>query len=79
MKEACGKGKKWTREKQKPFTVSRDKKSGAYYCYNRKYPNIPVFGSVGDKQKALEVCRIYNQSIGYLKGADDERNEDRKV
>ena len=53
-------------EKQKPFTVSRDKKTGVYYCHNRKYSNIPIFGSVGDKKKALEVCRIYNQSIGYI-------------
>ena len=35
-----------------PYVVSFDEKSGAYYCHNRKTPKIPVFGSVGDKNKA---------------------------
>lgn len=44
------------------YTVSQDKKSGAYYCHKKGFQNIPVFGSIGDKSKALEICRLYNST-----------------
>ena len=49
---------------EKPYVVSQDTKSGAYYCHMRGYPNIPVIGSIGDKRKANRVCREYNRSVG---------------
>lgn len=51
-------------EKKKPYVVSKDK-SGAWYCHRRGYPYVPVFGSIGDKAKAMEICRMYNKSYGY--------------
>ena len=54
--------------KQKPYIVSKDEKSGAYYCHMRNYPYIPVLGSIGSKEKAQKVCRMYNKSIGYDRG-----------
>lgn len=46
----------------KPYVVSKDSRSGAYYCHMAGYAHIPVFGSIGDKKKAMKVCRIMNQS-----------------
>lgn len=51
-------------KKEKPYVVSKDEKSGAWYCHQRGYSYIPVFGSIGDKRKAKKVCKIYNQSVG---------------
>jgi hypothetical protein len=45
---------------EKLYTISQDSKSGAWYCHKKGYPNIPVFGSIGDKKKAQEICRIRN-------------------
>lgn len=44
------------------YTVSKTKE-GAYYCHAEGYPNIPVFGSIGDKKKAHEVCRLMNRDL----------------
>ena len=52
---------------QKPYVVSKDDKSGAYYCHMRGYPYIPVFGSIGDKKKAKKMCDMYNRSVGAKK------------
>lgn len=52
-------------KRQKPYVVSQDQKSGAWYCHMRNYPYIPVMGSIGDKRKATEVCKIYNKSCGF--------------
>jgi hypothetical protein len=50
--------------KEKPYTISKEPKSGAWYCHRRGFPDIPVFGSIGEKKKAQEVCRRMNQSCG---------------
>lgn len=55
-----------------PYVVSQDKKSGAWYCHRREWPNIPVFGSVGDKKKANAICKIMNESLGYVRGRTKE-------
>lgn len=48
-----------------PYVVSKlPKDSTGYYCHMRNYPNIPVFGSIGDKSKAMAVCRTMNESLG---------------
>lgn len=47
----------------KPYVISRTKE-GAWYCHMRGYAYIPVFGSIGDKEKARKICRIMNQSTG---------------
>jgi hypothetical protein len=31
-----------------------------YYCHKRGFPHIPVFGSVGDKKKAVKACKEMN-------------------
>ena len=46
----------------KPYIISFDK--GVWYCHHRNYPYIPVFGSIGEKEKAQKVCDIYNRSKG---------------
>lgn len=33
-----------------------------YYCHMVGYPHIPVFGSIGDKQKAKKMCDIMNRN-----------------
>ena len=48
---------------EKPYVVSRDK-SGAWYCHMRGYPYVPVFGSIGDKKKADNICKTMNESVG---------------
>lgn len=35
-----------------------------YYCHDRNYPNIPVFGSIGNKKKANKMCRMMNSTCG---------------
>ena len=35
-----------------------------YYCHLRNYPHIPVFGSIGSKQQANEICRMMNRNCG---------------
>lgn len=42
------------------YVISQDKKSGVWYCHMQGYPNIPVFGSVGDKKQALKIMRERN-------------------
>lgn len=31
-----------------------------YYCHQRQFPSIPVFGSIGNKAKAQAVCDAKN-------------------
>ena len=31
-----------------------------WYCHHRDYPWIPVFGSIGSRNKALKACRLQN-------------------
>ena len=52
-------------KRQKPYVVSKDVKSGMWYCHKRDYPYIPVFGSIGDKAQASKIMNIYNRSKGY--------------
>lgn len=35
-----------------------------WYCHMKGFPNIPVFGSIGSKQKALAVCKQMNMKKG---------------
>ena len=56
----------------KPYTVSEvpsnivtaNGKDKIYYCHARITPNIPVFGSIGDKKTANKVCKMMNASCG---------------
>lgn len=55
----------------KPYVVSEvpnNKISGnkepVFYCHMRNFPDIPVFGSIGDKKKANAVCRMMNANAG---------------
>ena len=48
----------------KPYVISQDTKSGAWYAHHRDYPYIPVFGSIGDKKKAQIIAYERNKSIG---------------
>lgn len=57
--------KEMEKNNEKPYIVSQDTKSGAWYCHHRLYPNIPVFGSVGEKKKAQSICRDMNRSNGW--------------
>ena len=47
----------------KPYVISQDKASGAWYCHKQGFVKIPVFGSIGDKSKARAVCRMMNQTL----------------
>lgn len=35
-----------------------------WYFHMRDFPNIPVFGSIGSKEKAKEVCKTMNTNAG---------------
>lgn len=37
------------------YTVSKEK-GGQWYCHQVGFPYVPVFGSFGDKKKALHVA-----------------------
>ena len=53
---------------QKPYVVNKDRDMFGkefYYCHPRNYPNIPVFGSIGDKKTAIKVCKYMNESKGF--------------
>lgn len=53
-------------KKQSPYVVSEVKEQpGVFYCHQRGYDYIPVFGSIGDKAKAKKVCKMMNESAGY--------------
>lgn len=47
-------------KREKPYVVSQDIKSGAWYCHRRGFSYCPVFGSIGTKKKAQSVCNLYN-------------------
>ena len=34
--------------------------SPVWYCHMKGFPRVPVFGSIGTKQKAAAVCRTRN-------------------
>lgn len=38
-------------------------KEPVYYCHDKNYPHIPVFGSMGNKRKANEICRLMNRDL----------------
>lgn len=48
----------------KPYVISYDGQSRVWYCHLTGYPYIPVFGSIGDKHKAQQVCDMMNRSVG---------------
>lgn len=55
----------------KPYVVSEvpsnmisGNKEPVYYCHARITPNIPVFGSIGDKKTANKICRQMNARCG---------------
>lgn len=58
-------GEKKKNPREKPYVISKDEKSGCWYCHMRNYSYIPVFGSIGDKKKAQKVCNMYNRSCGF--------------
>lgn len=47
----------------KPYVISQDKASGAWYCHKVGFVKIPVFGSIGDKSKARAVCTMMNRTL----------------
>lgn len=43
------------------YVVSQDSKNKeVYYCHKRGFEYIPVFGSIGDKEKAKAICKLVN-------------------
>jgi len=52
------------RNQRMEYVVSYDSKGQFYYCHMIGYPDIPVFGSIGDKRKAQKVCDMMNKSVG---------------
>ena len=43
-----------------PSSMVSGNKEKVYYCHHKMTPQIPVFGSIGDKKKANRVCRMMN-------------------
>lgn len=31
-----------------------------YYCHEKGFDYIPVFGSIGSKEKATDICKLMN-------------------
>ena len=42
------------------YVISKDKKTDDYYCHRDDCPHIPVFGSIGDKAKAIAYRNMMN-------------------
>lgn len=47
-----------------PSNMISGNKEKVYYCHHRNTPNIPVFGSIGDKATANKACKFVNASVG---------------
>ena len=47
----------------RPYIISQDKSSGAWYCHKAGFIRIPVSGSIGDKSKARAVCNMMNKTL----------------
>lgn len=43
-----------------PANMISGNKEKVYYCHLKDFPDIPVFGSIGDKAKANKVCKYMN-------------------
>ena len=52
-------------KRQLPYVISYDAKGDFWYCHMRGYAYVPVFGSIGEKNKAQKVCDMMNRSVGY--------------
>lgn len=58
------------------YTVSQDRKSGAWYCHQKGYPHIPVFGSISDKKwVAMEYMKMKNDLPHKVEQIENERRE----
>lgn len=42
------------------FVIEGGDGSPLWYCHRKGFPKCPVFGSIGTKQQAMQVCRTYN-------------------
>ena len=42
------------------YKPQSDDGSEVWYCHLKGYSYVPVFGSIGTKQKAVEVCKQMN-------------------
>lgn len=54
--------------REKPYIVSKDRDMTGkefYYCHMRNFPNVPVFGSIGNKSLANKICKEMNKSKGF--------------
>ena len=47
-----------------PYTISKTKDGLFFYCHRRGFDYCPVFGSIGDKEKAQRICDMMNRSKG---------------
>lgn len=44
-----------------PYVMSEiPNQKDIWYAHHRDLPDIPIFGSIGDKKKAMNIARIYN-------------------
>jgi hypothetical protein len=49
------------------YTVSKDVKSGLWYCHMKGYSYIPVFGSFSEKKsESMEYAKMYNNLPSFL-------------
>ena len=46
------------------YVVSKDDKTGTWYAHMRGYPHVPVFGSIGTKERATKVASLRNRTRG---------------
>ena len=52
---------------RKKYVVSQtydDEHKPVWYCHLDGFSYVPVFGSIGSRQKAQTVCRMMNESVG---------------
>lgn len=46
------------------YEVSKDPKSGLWYCHQKGFPYVPCFGSFCEKKSdALEYAKLYNGKL----------------
>jgi hypothetical protein len=62
------------------YTVSKDVKSGLWYCHMKGYSYIPVFGSFSEKKsESMEYAKMYNNLPNRVEKIEQNRKKVKPV
>jgi hypothetical protein len=58
------------------YTVSKDMKTGLWYCHMKGYSYIPCFGSFSEKKsEAMEYAKMYNNLPNRVEQIEQKRKK----